>query len=289
MELLLQLGFFGLAKGSLYALIAISFALIFFVTQTLHIAHGTVFVVAAYSFYFFSSILSLPWIYSVFLSFPVASILGASIELGIYRPLRRKYASPLILFLSSIAILFGAPGVLAMIFGSEPIILQVVPKKTFIIGVIAFTNVHLVMLSLWLLIGLFILYLRRSRTGRIMRAVADRPLVAVVVGIDTSKVNLMAMAIGSALMVPAAILWGIDQLIDPGIGIMPILMGASGMILGGMGNILGAALGGMIIGLAMNLGVLYISTGWQEGIALAVLVLVLVLRPEGIFGTRIKW
>lgn len=289
MEIFLQLGFFGLAKGSLYALIAISFALIFFVTQTLHIAHGAVFVASAYSFYFFSSILSLPWFFSALLSLPVASLLGLSIEISIYRPLRRKYASPFILFLSSIALLFGAPGVLAMIFGSEPIILQVLTKKTFIVGVIAFTNVHLAMFGLWLLIGLFILYLRRSRTGRIMRAVADRPLVAEVVGIHTPNVNLIAFAIGSALMVPAAILWGIDQVIDPGMGIMPILMGASGMIMGGMGNILGAALGGMIIGLAMNLGVLFISTGWQEGIALAVLVLVLVLRPEGIFGTRIRW
>lgn len=289
MGLLLQLSFFGLCKGSLFALVAISFALIFFVTRTLHIAHGTVFVVAAYAFYFFSSVLSLHWFLSALLTFPVAALLGASIELGIYRPMRRKYASPMILFMSSIAILFGAPGVLAMIFGPEPKILSVVKKKTFIMGGIAFTNVHLAMLALWVLIGLFLLYLRHSQTGRIMRAVADRPLVAEVVGIDASKVNLMAMAIGSALIVPASILWGIDQVVDSGMGLMPILMGAAGMIVGGLGNILGAALGAMMIGGAMNLGVLFISTGWQEGIALLILVLVLLLRPEGLFGTRIRW
>ncbi len=176
-----------------------------------------------------------------------------------------------------------------MIYGPDPIVLSVIPKRTFIVGVLAFTNVHLAMFGLWILIGLFIFYLRRSRAGMMMRAVADRPLVAEIVGIDTSRTNLMAAAIGSALVVPAAVLWGIDQLVKPDMGFMPVLMGAAGMILGGMGNILGAAIGAMIIGSVMNLGVMYISTGWQEGIALAVLVLVLVLRPEGIFGTRIKW
>jgi len=288
MELLLQLIFFGLAKGSLYALIAVSFAIIFFVTRTLHIAHGAVFVVGAYIFYVFISIFSLPWFLSALISIPLSGIFGALIEFSIYRPLRRKYASPFILLLASLSVLFGTPGVLAMIFGPEPIFLEV-PKKTFIVGGLAFTTVHLAMFALWVLMGLFLLYLRRSQGGRMMRAVADRPLVAEVVGIDASKINLMAITIGSALVVPAALIWGLEQTVTPGMGFMPVLMGAAGMILGGMGNILGAALGGMIFGLAMNLGVLYISSGWQEGIALAILVLVLVLRPEGILGTRIRW
>lgn len=288
MGLFLQLAFFGLAKGSLYAVIAVSFALIFFVTRTLHIAHGTVFVVGAYSFHVFFTVLSFPWVLSTLLSFAIAALLGISIEISIYRPLRRKYASPFILLLASIAILFGAPGVLAMVFGPDPIVISV-PKKTFIIGEIAFTNIHLAMLGLWVFIGLFIFYLRHSRTGMMMRAVADRPLVAEVVGINAVRTNIIAAAIGSALVVPASILWGIDQLIEPNMGFMPVLMGAAGMILGGMGNILGAALGAMIIGLAMNLGVMYISSGWQQGIALSILVIVLLLRPEGIFGTRVRW
>lgn len=289
MGLIAQLFFVGLASGSAYAMIAMTFALILYVTRVFHMAHGVVFVIAAYSIHYFVVFLGFPVFASVLLTFPIAALCGTLIEMGVYRPLERKFASPLILLLASLSILFGIPGVLAILFTSEMQVLTAVQIKGLTIGGMVFRAAHLGMLMLWIFMGLLLLYLRRSSMGKAMRAVADRPEIAEIVGINISRARLMAIVIGSALLTLPAFLiyWGYG--IGPGMGFMAILFAAAGAILGGMGNILGAALGALILSMLMNLGVAFISTAWQLGIAFTILVLILVLRPEGIFGTRVRW
>jgi branched-subunit amino acid ABC-type transport system permease component len=289
MELFAQLVFMGCAEGSVYALIAMTFGLIVYVTRVFHLAHGAVLAIAAYSIHYFTRFLGFPVWASVLFTFPISALFGILMELGIYRPLERKFASPLILLLASLAILFGIPGVLGIFFSTDAQVLLESPMEPLTIGKMVFKGAHLGMLTLWIFIGLLLFYLRHSQMGKTMRAVADRPEMAEIVGINTSRARLMATVIGSALLTLPAFLiyWGSG--ITPGMGFMGILFASAGAILGGMGSILGAAFGGLTIGLLVNLGVAFISTRWQVGIAFSLLVLVLLLRPEGIFGTRMKW
>jgi branched-chain amino acid transport system permease protein len=289
MELFAQLVFMGCAEGSVYALIAMTFGLIVYVTRVFHLAHGAVLAIAAYSIHYFTRFLGFPVWASVLFTFPISALFGTAMELGIYRPLERKFASPLILLLASLAILFGIPGVLGIFFSTDAQVLLESPMKPLTIGKMVFKGAHLGMLTLWIFIGLLLFYLRRSQMGKTMRAVADRPEIAEIVGISTSKARLMATIIGSSLLTLPAFLIYWDSGITPGMGFMGILFASAGAILGGMGSILGAAFGGLTIGMLVNLGVVFISTRWQAGIAFSVLVLILLLRPEGIFGTRVKW
>jgi branched-subunit amino acid ABC-type transport system permease component len=142
------------------------------------------------------------------------------------------------------------------------------------------------MLSCIVIIALVILVLRRTGIGKLMRAVADRERVAQAIGIDVSWVKLMSMLICSVLLVPVAILWGYDQGLIPSMGFDAILIASACAIMGGLGNILGAAASGVIIGVAMRAGVTVISSQWSQGIAFLVLVLVLVFRPNGLFASR---
>lgn len=287
MEGLAQVIILGFAKGSMWALLAMSFSLIYYVTQTFHLGHGSVFMVAAYLAYFFSCRLSLSMWLSVLLTFPLIALLGGLIEGVIYRPLREKHASSLILLLASLAILITLPAIMAIVFSPEPYFFSF-PIVTFTLNNITVTAIHLMMFTSWIFIVLFLLYWHRSRMGKLMRAVADSGQVAKTVGIEVSRINIIAVVIGSVLAVPPAIMFGLDQGIAPAIGFNSILMASAAAILGGVGSMLGAALGGLILCLILNISVMFIPASWQWGIAFLVLILMLLFRPKGIFGA-IRW
>jgi branched-chain amino acid transport system permease protein len=283
MEGLAQVVILGFAKGSMWALLAMSFSLIYYVTGTFHLGHGAVFMVAAYLAYFFSCRLSFSLWISVLLMLPLTALLGGFIEGAIYRPLREKHASSLILLLASLSILVTLPAIIAIVFSPEPYFLDF-PIRTYTFNNITVTIVHLMMFTSWIFIGLFLLYWHRSRIGKLMRAVADSGQVAKTVGIDVSRINI----IGSMLAVPSALMFSLDQGIAPAIGFNSILMASAAAILGGVGSMLGAALGGITLGLTLSLSVMFIPASWQWGIAFLVLILMLLFRPKGIFGA-IRW
>jgi branched-chain amino acid transport system permease protein len=288
MEIFLQLLILGITKGSVFALMAVSFGVIYFTTRTFHLAHGAVFVVIAYCYYYFTAILRLPLAISAIVCFPIAILIGLLIEWYIYRPLRERYASSTILLLSSLAILITIPPILAILFSANPLFFPDFPITYINIGDMTIPGIQMMMLVSIILIILLVFMLRRTGIGKLMRAVADRERVAQAIGINISQVKLMSMVIGSALLVPVAILWGYDQGLIPAMGLDAILISSSCAIMGGLGNIVGAALSGIIIGVAMKAGVTFISSQWAQGIAFLVLVLVLLFRPNGIFAVKTR-
>lgn len=288
MGLFLQLLILGITKGSIFALMAVSFEVIYFTTRTFHLAHGAVFVILAYVYYYFTSVLGLPLAVAVILCFPVSVIIGVLIERFLYQPLRERYASSAILLLSSLSVLITVPPILAIIFSANPVFFPEFPVPSVNLGSVTIPGVQLVMLSSAVIIALLVLLLRRTGIGKLMRAVADRERVAQAVGIDISWVKLMSMIIGSVLLVPVAILWGYDQGLVPSMGFDAILISSACAIMGGLGNIVGAAVSGVIIGVAMRAGVTFISSQWAQGIAFLVLVIVLISRPNGLFASRAR-
>jgi len=153
---------------------------------------------------------------------------------------------------------------------------RITPVQIIIIG----TSILLVLLT-----GL---YLRHSKTGRAMRAVSNDPDLANISGINSNKVILTSFAIGSALVGIAGILVSLDVDMTPTMGMNALMMGVVAMIVGGVGSIWGIVLGSLLLALAQNLGVWYISSQWQDAIAFAILLIFLLFKPEGFFGKKLK-
>jgi branched-chain amino acid transport system permease protein len=288
LELFAQLTVNGLVSGSLFALLGISFGVILGTTRTFHFAHGVVYTSAAFAAYAFREGLGLPLWLAALLGVGTAVLLGVGIEVVVYRPLRRLYASPLTVLIASLGVLIIVENVMAIFFSTDAKVMSGFPSRVVIAGGVAFTLLHLTIVVVsWVLFGALWLYLHETKTGKAMRAVASRPEMADVVGIDTRRVFVQAFAIGSALVAPAAILFTLDKGATPDMGVTAVLMASIAVIVGGMGSLPGAALGGLIIGLARNWGVWVLPSEWQSAIAFGILVVVIVFRPTGLFGAKL--
>jgi branched-chain amino acid transport system permease protein len=287
MELFLQLAINGITLGSIYLLFGISWGLIFAVTRTFHFAHGATFVVAAYFTYLFQQ-WRLPLIFAALGGICAAVLFGIAIEGILYRYLRRAFATPLVIFIAALGMLITVENLVAMGFGTDAKPLEGFPVKVIKIGLVGFNNLNVVMvITAGILFAALMLYLHRTKSGKALRAVISNPEMAEVIGIDTHKIFLMAFAIGSFLIAPAAVLITIERGATPDQGHWAILYAFMPVIVGGIGSIPGAALGGIIIGLAESIGIWKISSQWQVGIAFVVLVVVLILKPTGLFGFRV--
>jgi branched-chain amino acid transport system permease protein len=287
MDLLLQLAINGLSLGSIYLILGISWGLIFAVTRTFHFAHGATFVVAAYSAYFCQQ-LGLPLILCALGGLLAAGLFGMAVEGILYRYLRRAFATPLVIFVAALGTLITVENLVAMGFGTDAKPLEGFPIKVIKLGRVGFNNLDVAMwVTAGILLGVLMLYLHGTRKGKALRAVVSNPEMAEVIGIDTRKYFLLSFVLGSLLVGPAAVLVALERGATPDMGHWAILYAFMPVIIGGIGSIPGAALAGIIIGLAESIGIWKISSQWQVGIAFVVLVAVLILKPTGLFGFRI--
>lgn len=278
----------GVVAGSLHALVACSFSLILGTTGTFHFAHGVVYATGAY-LAFLAGALGAPLPAAVLAGVAGAAVLGVAIEVVVYRPLRRIAASPLVVLIASLGTLIVLENSIAILFSTDAKVLEGFPRRPFIVGPVGFTSLHVTMVAAGLLgfVGLQ-LFLRKSRTGQAIRAVANNPEMAEVVGIDTRRVFLLVFALGSALAAPASILIMLDRGATPDMGMEAILIAAIAVIVGGIGSVPGAALGAFLIALAQNLGVMSIPSEWQSAIAFGLLLLVVIVRPRGLLGKKLR-
>jgi len=287
MDLLLQLTINGLSLGSIYLILGISWGLIFAVTRTFHFAHGATFVVASYSAYLFQQ-LGFSLLVAAGGAIVGAVLFGMAVEGILYRYLRKAFATPLVIFVAALGTLITVENLIAMGFGTDAKPLEGFPVQVIKIGRVGFNNLHVVMfITAAVLFLLLMLYLHRTKSGKALRAVISNPEMAEVIGINTQKIFLLAFALGSFLIAPAAVLVTIERGSTPDLGHWAILYSFMPVIIGGIGSIPGAALAGLIVGLAESIGIWKISSQWQMGIAFVVLVAVMILKPTGLFGFRV--
>lgn len=287
MDLFIQLTINGLSLGSIYLLLGISWGLIFAVTRTFHFAHGATFVVAAYAAYFFQQ-MGLPLILAAVGSVVAAGLFGMAVEGILYRYLRKAFATHLVIFVAALGTLITVENLVAMGFGTDTKPLQGFPIQVIKIGRVGFNNLNVVMfITAAVLFAALMLYLHFTKTGKALRAVISNPEMAEVIGIDVRKYFLIAFMLGSVLVAPAAVLVTIERGATPDLGHWAILYAFMPVIIGGIGSLPGAALAGIIVGLAESIGIWKISSQWQVGIAFVVLVAVLLLKPTGLFGFRV--
>lgn len=280
----------GVIAGSIYALVALGFTIIYRTVRFFHFAHGAVYTAGAYLAYTFIVLLHINPFISFALSIIFSSLLGVAIDRLVYLPLRRQKASDLILLLASFGVFIFLQNLIQLIFGAQIVTIRRGPVKEgyHIFGaVITEIQVLILIVSSLLLIILWV-FMKRTKLGKAMRAVADDPIGASVVGINPETIILSSFAIGSALAGAAAILISYETNIEPTMGFPALLKGIIASIVGGIGSIPGAVLGSYFLGLAENLGIWKISAGWKDCVSFLILIVFLLFRPAGLLGIRVE-
>ena len=286
----LQLFFNGLIAFGIYLLMAISFSLIYKISRFFHFAHAIVFTGGAYFTFLFKNHIGFSLWISIISAFLSCAVLGCIMDLCVYSPLRKKKASSMILLLASLGIYIVLQNVISMVFGDDTKSIRsgeikeglnvfgarITPIQILIIG----TSIILVIVVA--------LFLKWSKMGKAMRAVANDPELSSSSGIDSNRVILWTFAIGSALAGIAGILVALDVDMTPTMGMNALMMGVVVVIIGGVESIPGLVLGAFLLGLAQHLGVWKISSQWQDAIAFIILFIFLLFKPEGFLGKKMK-
>lgn len=290
MSLLLQLTINGLIAGSIYALVASGFSLIYGTNKFMHFAHGVAVVVAGYIMY---SIFSSTGV-SVYLTFIPTIILtaffGLLIYLLVYSPLQSRKASNVILLIASIALLLLFQNLIQLIFGAEVKSFDFPTQTlTFLESSITYLQISIISVSILVFFSLFF-FMKRTKLGRDMRALSDNRELASVVGIKHKEVAGYSFLLGSALAGIAGILIALEQNLTPTMGTSLIIKGFTGAVIGGITSVPAAVLGSYLLGLAENYGIAFIPSGFKDAIAFTLLFLFLLFKSNGLFGIdrRIK-
>lgn len=284
-QLALQLLVSGIVIGSRYALIAVSFGIIYSMTQIFHLAHAATYTIAAYAAIAVATLYGAPLWLALLAGLLAAVLFGAAMELGMYRPMRRRSATKLAMFLASLGLSIVVSSLMQIIFGPQNLSLQRVPNATWFLGSVTITSLNIAEIVVgWVAIALLLLFLRRTQYGRAINAVRTNPQVAMSVGISVDRVYLLVMMIGSLLVAISSLLFLMGNVAFPTMGLAPILVGFIAVFLGGTDNIAGAALGGMVLGLATSLSGIWLAGDFASVVVFGILFIVLVFRPQGLLG-----
>ena len=277
----------GLRTGSIYALIAIGYTMVYGIAKMINFAHGDIIMVGAYALYFSISVLGLPVPAALLLTVIVCSVLGVLIEKIAYKPLRK--APPLAVLITAIGMSFFLQSSSLLIFGSTPIPFQsVIPNENIKVGPVTISSITLVTLIVTAVAMILLtLFINKTKLGSAMRAVSEDKGAAELMGINVNSTISMTFAIGSALAAVAGILYISQyQSMKPTLGALPGIKAFVAAVLGGIGSIPGAMLGGILLGLIESVSKAYISTELADAIVFGVLIVVLLFIPSGLLGKK---
>jgi branched-chain amino acid transport system permease protein len=284
--LFLQLLSRGLITGSLYALLGVSWGIIYNTTRTFHFAHGFIYTLTAYGI-ILAVDLSIPLLPSFLLGLMAAMAAGCAIEIFAYLPMRKRNASQLSIFLTAMGIMIAGQSLIRLIFGPDSRPLKGLPEKVITFGPITFTTIDLLTVLLaWGVIFLVFFVLARTKAGMMIRAVSSNPEKAVFIGIDSRNIFILVFAIGSLLAGLAAFLATLDKPANPHMGIQPLLIAFITVFLGGVGNLKGTVIGGLILGIAESMVIMVLPTQYKMIVTFFILFLVILVKPEGLMGKK---
>lgn len=279
----------SIIAGSVYALVAMSFSLVYGTTRFFNLAHGVVAAIGGYTVLLLAKTLGVNLWLAIATGIIAVALVGWALEILIYRPLRRRKASGTVLLVASLGAFTVLQALLAIIFTSQYQTISDLLAGSGIVhlGSAVMTNVQVATLaSAILVLGIFWLMLTKTKFGRAVRAVSDDEEVAKIVGINTDRIIGYVFLIGSAVAGLSGILVGFDTGLQPTMGLGLLLKGIIAAIVGGMGNVYGAFLGAYLLGFVENFGIWQISGEWKDTIAFLILILFLLFRPQGILGKK---
>jgi branched-chain amino acid transport system permease protein len=277
----------GIMLGSTYSLVAIGYTLVFGVLHLVHLAHGEVFMIGAFVGLQVVVLAGGGITAAIAAAATASAVLGVLIYLLAIKPIKARKGHFLAPMISTIGVGVVLQELATRAFGGEQTGFPVqMESYVWHLGAVTLTSVQLVILlvSLGLMFALH-LFVTRTRVGMAMRATAESMTISHTLGIRSDRIIILTFAIASALAGVAGVLVGISfNSISPYMGVDIGIKGLAAMLLGGLGNVYGAMLGGLVIGIVEVISVAYLSSSYRDAFAFFVIIAVLLLRPRGIFG-----
>lgn len=280
----------GISLGSIYALIALGYTMVYGIARMLNFAHGDVIMVGGFVIFTVVSTFSMPPLFGVLVAVVLCTVLGVTIERVAYRPLRE--ASSLAVLITAIGVSYLLQNVALLIFGSNArqfTSVVSVPSLELAGGKLVISGVTMVTVvtCMIIMIGL-VTFINKTKIGQAMLAVSEDRGAATLMGIDVNRTIAITFAIGSALAaIAGALLCSTYPALTPYTGSMPGIKAFVAAVFGGIGSIPGALIGGVLLGVIENLSKAYISSQLSDAIVFSVLIVVLLVRPTGILGKKI--
>jgi len=279
----------GLLAGVMYSLVALGFALIFTASRVFHFAHGGVYAVSAFAGYTAMVVLGMGLLAGFVAATVVGALLGLAINAVLYEPMKAGGVSPFVAMISSFGVLIILSNLVAIIWGSNPTVLSPGGQATiYRLGPVFTTGAQLRIIGFAVVLAVLLwIFFRYTRLGIAIRAMGNDAELAEVVGMPSRRLRDISFVVGSALVGVSAMLIGLTVgIIDFNMGFDIMLMATVAMIIGGLGNVGAAAAGGFVLGVIQNVAIWKIESKWQLAISFAILILVLLFRPSGLFGER---
>jgi len=302
---LAELFVYGIVFGSIIALGSIGLTLVFGILRFANFAHGDMMTAGAYVALFLVTglfnwlgvpdenlgLLSFGWrmVFAIPVSMIAIAMLAILLDRILYQPLRRKKSGTIILTMAALGASFIIQMIVLILWGADSLFykpgvlrpalelpweIKIRPDQIFIVLVVflSITALHL--------------FLKHTRMGKAMRATADNPELARVTGIDTGRIIHWTWGIGGAMAAMGGVLYGIDVQLHPGMGWGFLLSLFAATILGGIGNMVGALIGALVMGVAQQISTAYLLPTYKHAVAFLIIILILLIRPQGIFGGR---
>lgn len=289
-DILPQLIINGLIAGSIYALAASGFSLVYYALKFQYFSHGAIMSIAAYSFFAFLNLIGFHYVLAGILALVIATFATLIMNWLVYRPLRRRKATPTVTLIASIVLLIFTSSLLLAIFGSSTKSIRLGAKtRVFDFGIVTITSIQVSVIMFAIILFLFLWYvLKKTRFGKAMRALADNKDVAQVIGINPERIYNYAFIISAIFGTMGGILLGLEQNLYPRMGVVIIIKGFISSVVGGLGSVPGSIIGGFFIGLVENLGIWFLPSGYKDVISFTIMLIFLLFRPQGILGVKAR-
>jgi branched-subunit amino acid ABC-type transport system permease component len=284
MEYYAQLLLNGIIAGSIYALFAVGLTMVYGVFRFINFAHGELIAWGAYLALFFTrSPLSLPIYFAALPALVITALIGLAQNRFVFEPLR--HGNRITLLIASIGLSYFLRNAIRLVWGSDLQTYGLMPTRGIEFAGLSITSAQITMMAAAVLfLGILYIILTRTILGKSLRAVADNMALAQIMGISIKKVGVTVWVLASFFSAVGGVLLAVDTNLEPMMGLTNLIKAFAAVLLGGAGNVWGALLGGLVIGIAENLSVAFISPGYKDFISFALIILMLLFRPRGIFG-----
>lgn len=281
----------GISLGSLYALIAIGYTMVYGILKLINFAHGDIFMMGAYFAFFGVATFGLPWYFAFIIAIAITALLGMGIEFTAYRPLRN--APKISVLISAIGVSFLLENLAVVLFGGRPKAFPDIKLFTnvVVIGGVSIQNLTFIIPIVTIILLFVLLHLvNNTNIGMAMRAASKDVETARLMGINVNRIISFTFAIGSGLAAVGSMMWCVKypQIVAL-MGMMPGLKCFIAAVIGGIGDIKGAVIGGFILGLTeiMLVGFFPSLTGYRDALAFILLIVILLFKPTGIMGKNL--
>lgn len=277
----------GLITGVLYSLLAIGFALVYNTTKIFHIASVAIYVVAAYTFWFFSSRLEISMLFAGLIANAVTMIVSLGTDILVYRPLKRKNSSLSVAMIASIGVMTVVVNLVALLFGNGSKALANTFYGVWTVAGVQITRPQMIQFIMGgVVLVCFLFFLHRTSWGIRLRAISCDDALYETLGYDVDKTRNVVFLLSGLFIALSSCLMSLGVGLDPHMGMNVLINAMVAMIIGGSGRLEACILGGILLGIAQSLVLLEFSASWQNAMTFILLLIFLFVRPQGIAGYK---